>query len=109
MKAIYFTDQRSPQRKVRKVRFDPAVEESLQEIHDALCRRWRLTDRPSVSLLLAGVIRQYAESVKSDPNALKDLMAEIRRRGGPVGSRRRQLAVDLAKMAASQTAPAIES
>jgi hypothetical protein len=61
----------------------------MQEIHNALCSHWRLTDAPSVSLLLAGVIREYASAVKTDPTALRGLMDEIRARGGAVGKQRR--------------------
>jgi hypothetical protein len=36
---------------------------------------------------VAGVVREYAASVKEDPSALKGLRDEIRARGGAVGKR----------------------
>jgi hypothetical protein len=87
MKAIYLNNENAPQRSQHTVRFDPAVEESLDQIHAMLCSRWRLKDKPSLSLLLAGVVRQFAASVSGDPSALKGLMGEIRARGGAVGKR----------------------
>jgi hypothetical protein len=69
------------------LRFDEATEATLREIERMLCSRWRLHDKPSISLLVAGVVREYAASIKEDPSALKGLKDEIRARGGAVGKR----------------------
>jgi hypothetical protein len=87
MKAVYLNNEHAPQRSIHTVRFDPATEQCLHQVHHMLCSRWRLKDKPSISLLLAGVLQEFAESVKDDPDALKGLMEEIRARGGAVGKR----------------------
>jgi hypothetical protein len=84
MKAFYGRDDRHP----HTVHFDEASEESMRQIHELLCNRWRLTDKPSISLLLQGVIRQFAASAQDDPLALKGLMDEIKARGGAIRRKR---------------------
>lgn len=77
------------------VNFDAATEESMREILDSLCRRHRITDRPSVALIVACIVREFASSMQHDPaSALKGLMNEIKARGGPVGKYREQVATD---------------
>lgn len=75
------------ERAARTIRFDQASEQSLQEVLTALCSRWHLTDKPSLSLLVQGIVRQFALDAKDDPTYLKELAAEINARGGAIGKR----------------------
>ena len=90
MKAIYTKTDRLR----HTVNFDTASEEAMNEIHKALVSRWHLEDRPSISLLLACVVRQFAEDMRDDPDALKGLMNEIKARGGAVSTKRNQFQRD---------------
>ncbi|MBX3301583.1 MAG: hypothetical protein KF693_05145 [Nitrospira sp.] len=78
---------------VTSIRFGPAAHEKLNTIHTMLAKRWRLTDKPSLSLLLEGVISLWADEMQHDPSAVTDLLNEIKARGGTRG-RRNQFVLD---------------
>jgi hypothetical protein len=77
---------------VRRVRFkkgstaqvmvhcDPASQTALADIQTALIKRWNLDNRPSISLMLQGVILAFAERVKQEPEAINVLLDEIKSR-----------------------------
>jgi hypothetical protein len=55
--------------------------EALAEIHTLLAKRWKFEGKPSLSLLLEGVIIRWAEAMKNDPKAITELANEIKARG----------------------------
>lgn len=72
---------------VTSVRFSKSAHEKLNAIHTMLASRWGVADKPSLSLLLEGVIARWADSMRDDPTAVDDLIAEIEARGGARGAR----------------------
>src|SRR5688572_3201649 len=55
--------------------------EAMAEIHTLLAKRWKLQQRPSLSLLLEAVIIRWADAMKHDPKAITELKHEILARG----------------------------
>jgi hypothetical protein len=78
---------------VTSIRFGPSAKDGLAVIQNLLAKRWRLEDKPSLSLLLEGVIVSWAAEMKNDPQAITDLINEIEARGGAQGERN-QFALD---------------
>ncbi|MDK2745536.1 MAG: hypothetical protein NDI90_21750 [Nitrospira sp. BO4] len=72
---------------VTSIRFSRSVHERLDTIHALLASRWGVADKPSLSLLLEGVIVRWADSMRDDPTAIDELIAEIEVRGGARGVR----------------------
>lgn len=72
---------------VTSIRFSQSVREKLDSIHAALASRWGMAAEPSLSLLLEGVVVRWADSMRDDPDAINDLIAEIEARGGARGVR----------------------
>lgn len=70
---------------VTSIRFSRSVHEKLNTIHTMLASRWGVADKPSLSLLLEGVIARWADTMRDDPEAIEDLIAEIEARGGAQG------------------------
>jgi len=82
MKAIYFPRAHRQRRATKLIHLDAAGQEAFEYIYTTLCNLWRLESKPSISLLLQGVVIEYARGLRSDPNALKELVAEIKVRCG---------------------------
>ena len=72
---------------VTSIRFSPSANDGLTSIHSMLAKRWRLADKPSLSLLLEGIIVRWADEMRNDPTAITDLIHEIEARGGARGKR----------------------
>jgi hypothetical protein len=72
---------------VTSIRFSRPVQEKLDTIHTMLASRWGVANKPSLSLLLEGVIVRWADSMRDGPEAIDDLIAEIEARGGVRGVR----------------------
>lgn len=90
MKATYLNRSRSP-RTTKRVHLDPVGQDAFDAIYSSLCRRYRrLEDRPSISLLLQGLVIRYAMSLQSDPSKLRELVEEIRSRSIVTDERRRR-------------------
>ncbi len=69
------------------IRFSPSAKQGIEKIHSMLAQRWRLADKPSLSLLLEGVIVRWADTMQDDPTAITDLINEIEARGGVRGEK----------------------
>lgn len=70
-------------RKPKTIQICPSahVQKQIDTITNLLIRRWKLTDKPSLSLLLQAVILSYAERAKHNPKVLDSTIKEIQRHG----------------------------